>query len=227
MNNEKSAGSKSSQVAAPPQNVHQEASIKTKQLPRSGSVRKYQKSTEIWLKENRDAVLVAASVIAAMAYQAGINPPGGVWQDEKGKHYPGTSIMADNFQGRSEWFWTFNTVSFISSLSIIFLLISGIPLKQRIIMWILMVSMWMTITCMTLTYLISMQAISPDHEMATITFMVVISVYGWLMLMSLVFLVHFVYFFVWFLQNIRHLREQNLTYLKFMRALFLRCNEVM
>lgn len=53
-------------------------------------------------------------------------------------------------------------------------------------MWILMVSMWMTITCMTLTYLISMQAISPDRELATITYMVVISVYGWLMLMVLI-----------------------------------------
>lgn len=69
-------------------------------------------------------------------------------------------------------------------------------------MWILMVSMWMTITCMTLTYLISMQAISPDREQATITCMVVISVYGWLMLMVPVLLMHFIYFFMWFLQNV-------------------------
>lgn len=63
-------------------------------------MREYQKSTENWLKENGDALLIAASVIAAMAYQAGFNHLRGVWQDDKAQYHPGTSIMADNYPGR-------------------------------------------------------------------------------------------------------------------------------
>uniref|UniRef100_A0A803NEM1 PGG domain-containing protein n=1 Tax=Chenopodium quinoa TaxID=63459 RepID=A0A803NEM1_CHEQI len=34
-----------------------------------------------WLEEHRTSLLVVASLIATMAFQVGINPPGGVWQD--------------------------------------------------------------------------------------------------------------------------------------------------
>lgn len=33
-----------------------------------------------WLKEQRTSLMVVASLIAAAAFQVGINPPGGVWQ---------------------------------------------------------------------------------------------------------------------------------------------------
>lgn len=52
---------------------------KEKILPRAGSMREYQKSKENWLKENRDALLIAASVIAAITYQAAFNHLRGVW----------------------------------------------------------------------------------------------------------------------------------------------------
>ncbi|XP_034699428.1 ankyrin repeat-containing protein BDA1-like [Vitis riparia] len=52
---------------------------KEKILPRAGSMREYQKRKENWLKENRDALLIAASVIAAITYQAGFNHLRGVW----------------------------------------------------------------------------------------------------------------------------------------------------
>uniref|UniRef100_A0A803LBL8 PGG domain-containing protein n=1 Tax=Chenopodium quinoa TaxID=63459 RepID=A0A803LBL8_CHEQI len=34
-----------------------------------------------WLEEQRTSLMVVASLIATMAFQVGINPPGGVWQD--------------------------------------------------------------------------------------------------------------------------------------------------
>ncbi|KAI7988411.1 Ankyrin repeat-containing protein BDA1 [Camellia lanceoleosa] len=36
-----------------------------------------------WLAKKRDALMVVASLLATMAFQAVVNPPGGVWQDDK------------------------------------------------------------------------------------------------------------------------------------------------
>ena len=70
----------------------------------------------------------------------------------------GTSIMASKYpDGYYPKFMTYNSISFVASLSIVLLLISGLPMKKRIFMWV-------TITFMTLTYVISLKADSPHHE---------------------------------------------------------------
>ncbi|KAJ9688027.1 hypothetical protein PVL29_013986 [Vitis rotundifolia] len=123
-----------------------------------------------WLKDNRDALMVTVGVIAAMAYQAGLYPPSGVWQEDRRDDtgnicQAGTSIMASKYpDGYYPKFMTYNSISLVASLSIVLLLISGLPMKKRIFMWLLMVAMWVTITFMTLTYVISLKVVSPDHE---------------------------------------------------------------
>ncbi|KAL2902539.1 Protein ACCELERATED CELL DEATH 6, partial [Bienertia sinuspersici] len=42
-----------------------------------------QQKREKWLEQQRTSLMVVASLIATMAFQVGINPPGGVWQDSK------------------------------------------------------------------------------------------------------------------------------------------------
>ncbi|KAK0581299.1 hypothetical protein LWI29_012281 [Acer saccharum] len=37
---------------------------------------------EDWLTRKRDSLMVVASLIATMAFQDGLNPPGGLWQDQ-------------------------------------------------------------------------------------------------------------------------------------------------
>ena len=44
------------------------------------------KDRETWLKSNCEVLMVTAGVIAAMAYQAGLNPPNGIWQDQTNDH---------------------------------------------------------------------------------------------------------------------------------------------
>jgi hypothetical protein len=34
---------------------------------------------ENWMEETRGTLMIVATVIATMAFQAGISPPGGVW----------------------------------------------------------------------------------------------------------------------------------------------------
>ena len=160
---------------------------------------------ENWLKGNRDALMVTVGVIAAMAYQAGLNPPSGVWQennikDDKGNiiyKSAGTSIMAVNYPDGYPKFMAYNTISLVASLSIVLLLISGLPMKKRIFMWLLMVAMWVTITFMTLTYLISVRAVSPDHEHPYINRVVGNSLSVWLGVIGFVLLVHTIRFLMW------------------------------
>ncbi|KAK6944778.1 Alpha crystallin/Hsp20 domain [Dillenia turbinata] len=135
------------------------------------------------------------NVTAVMAYQAGLNPPSRVWQDDvhildsgtnateihhpekliqswicnitnflepngTKEFLPGAALLVTNCPRGHLFFWICNTVSFLASSDIVLLLESGLPSKKRIVMWILMTSMWVTLTFIALTYLISMVAIT-------------------------------------------------------------------
>ncbi|XP_048494748.1 ankyrin repeat-containing protein ITN1-like [Beta vulgaris subsp. vulgaris] len=123
-------------------------------------LRKPKKSSRDWLDKQRTALMVVSSLIATMAFQAGINPPGGVWQDDKDGHKAGTSIMAhvkkqsQHDLGIYNVFLISNTVGLVSSLTVIILLISGLPC-MRLVMGFLMVTMWIAVTATTMTYIVS------------------------------------------------------------------------
>ncbi|KAK3438822.1 hypothetical protein EUGRSUZ_C03366 [Eucalyptus grandis] len=154
---------------------------------------------------------IIATVIAAMAYQAGLSPPCGLWdndqKDDKGTilYYAGTSILAANNPEGYPLFWLCNTVSFLASLSTIFLLMSGLPLGKKVLMRVLTGTMWVTITFMAMTYLESMMAISfvhrePKHDGGSIT-VVMYSLFVWLGIVAIVFLVHTVRFLAFVFRN--------------------------
>ncbi|XP_039165814.1 uncharacterized protein LOC104428481 [Eucalyptus grandis] len=120
-----------------------------------GDIRKQKEDKhEEWIEKKRHSLMIIATVIAAMAYQAGLSPPCGLWdndqKDDNGTilYYAGTSIMAANLPEGYASFWIYNTVSFLASLSTIFLLMSGLPLGKKVMMGILTATMWVTITFM-------------------------------------------------------------------------------
>ncbi|KAL3747187.1 hypothetical protein ACJRO7_016033 [Eucalyptus globulus] len=165
-----------------------------------------------WIEKKRDSLMIAATVIAAMAYQAGLNPPGGVWnqdmEDNRGNTYfAGTPIMAANYRGGYPMFWICNTVSFLASLSTIFLLMSGLPLRKKVLMWILMATTWATITSMALTYLASMTALfsmtTKPENVKPILRVVRYSMYVWIGIVAIVFLVHIVRFLAMVLRHVK------------------------
>ncbi|KAJ4708988.1 Ankyrin repeat family protein, partial [Melia azedarach] len=113
-----------------------------------------------WLKEKRSALMVVASLIGTVAFQAGVSPPGGVWQDDNG-HKAGSPILADNNRYFYNIFFTLNSIGFVASLSIILLLISGLPwFKRKFFTWILMVIMWIAITAMALAYMFTVASLT-------------------------------------------------------------------
>ncbi|CAA3014904.1 uncharacterized protein LOC111382740 [Olea europaea var. sylvestris] len=148
--------------------------------------------------------MVVASLIATMAFQVGINPPCGVWQDNykvnshghtisaSDSHKAGESIFIHNHPEDYRQFLIANTAGLIASLSIILLLMSGLPLRRRIFMWILMVITWIAITAVAVTYLFSISVITPEkeREKQTIIILIGLSLYIWLGLMVLLLIGH-------------------------------------
>ncbi|KAH7574429.1 hypothetical protein JRO89_XS03G0294900 [Xanthoceras sorbifolium] len=80
-----------------------------------------------WFDQTRGALMVVASLIATMAFQVGVNPPGGVWQgDSSGAapapgpafpHFPGVSILESTWPCAFTFIWACNTTGFMASLS--------------------------------------------------------------------------------------------------------------
>ena len=75
----------------------------------------------------RNALLVVATLIAAVTFQAGINPPDGVWHEITKIHVAEKWTTVYNNKLRFTIFLLSNTVAFSTSISIIGLLIRGFP----------------------------------------------------------------------------------------------------
>ncbi|KAJ9538186.1 hypothetical protein OSB04_030919 [Centaurea solstitialis] len=179
-----------------PQNRRTKWSLKCYTKPTSPSVLKKKKD---WLEETRAAVMVVASLIATMAFQAGTNPPGGVWQEDDQTNDPpryaaGRAIMASGDPKLHHVFLVSNSVGFVSTLSIILLLISGLPLtkKNRVFTWIMMIIMWIAATSMSLTYIVSVLFLTPDPKPKTIENLVSWIMGVWIILITLLVIGHII-----------------------------------
>ncbi|KAJ9688013.1 hypothetical protein PVL29_013973 [Vitis rotundifolia] len=194
----------------PPAAVPTEAKAFT---PLRGREKKIRENKKEWTKKKRDALMVAATLIAGMAFQAAVSPPGGVWDEEKDagegkKMLAGTSIMAHNYPERYRRFMACNAVSFVASLCIVFLVVSGVPfVKKRILTWLLMIIMWITLTFMALTYMFSILAIAPTNDdteakVTDINHVVLVSLLVWLSLFAFVVLVHIIRLLIWCVRKV-------------------------
>ncbi|CAK9144161.1 unnamed protein product [Ilex paraguariensis] len=173
-----------------------------------------------WLGRQRSALMVVASLIATVAFQAGLTPPGGVWQDDyqvdsngnpvSDPHTVGTSVLA--YKGPFEYglFMIFNTLAFLSSLSIILLAVSGLPMKRRRWMWVQMVIMWIAISAQVVTYFLTLRRMSPRNfeVQATLRDVTQISVLTWLSLMAVVFIGNIVRMNIWILRKYGYIKQK-------------------
>ena len=99
-----------------------------------------------WLEETRGSLMVVVSVITTIAYQPAFSPPGGVWQtnvNDSGQGSAcspyntceaGTLVLAYAYEDEYLYFIVCNTIAFTASFSVIFLLISGFPHKNKVFM---------------------------------------------------------------------------------------------
>ncbi|KAL4625551.1 hypothetical protein ACB092_05G034500 [Castanea dentata] len=106
-----------------------------------------------WINETCGTLMVVATVMTTITFQPAINPPGGVWQTD----------VRDPSK-RDDYYFAFmicNTVSFSASLCIIFLLLSGFPLRNKVGMGFLTLSMCTTLTFLAAAYLFAFIMLTP------------------------------------------------------------------
>ncbi|KAI4308545.1 hypothetical protein L6164_031604 [Bauhinia variegata] len=137
-----------------------------------------------WLEDMRGNLGMVATLIAAITFQAALNPPGGVVQTstESGNTLYGCSdaynvdqnetqaytictgeaVLAVVYSDDYLSFLKFNTFSFVASLSAALLLVSGIPLRNRFLMWFLSIAMSASLTFLAITYLRAVLLVTPD-----------------------------------------------------------------
>ncbi|GFZ15564.1 hypothetical protein Acr_24g0017540 [Actinidia rufa] len=164
------------------------------QIDAQGSTSKNNLNQGEWLAKKRDALMVVASLLASMAFQAGVNPPGGVWQDNltdgSAPHRAGEAVVAYNYPQTYKYYLRANTISFVASLSTLLLLISGLPFKRKTFMWILMAIMWLSITSMAFTYSYSIVAVTPKRDRESLRHTMFVAVPVWCGVMGLLLLGH-------------------------------------
>ncbi|OWM63333.1 hypothetical protein CDL15_Pgr022078 [Punica granatum] len=176
--------------------------------------KKHFKRQNSWLERMWNSLMVVATLTASMAFQAGLNPPGGVWQDKAGDNSTsvpytvsifghdmpensnitlraGNTVMGGSSYGVYFTFLVFNTIGFIASLSIIILLISGLPMRRRLFISVLTVIMWIVVTSMALTYAISIEFLTPLEQY--LSFKVIsFGILAWTGLMTLLVVSHII-----------------------------------
>ena len=164
----------------------------------------------------RGSLMVVATVIASLIFQIAINPPGGVWQsntDTKGgcargqTCKAGTSVLAFGDSGDSsqrtkyQVFLLLCTISFCASQTIIVLLICGIPLRNKFVMWLFVIVTCLSVFCTAGAYVIAiLMILGPVDE----SFYYYIRIYYWIFWMALIgllILVFFCRFVFWLLKK--------------------------
>ncbi|XP_050116749.1 ankyrin repeat-containing protein BDA1-like isoform X4 [Malus sylvestris] len=167
-----------------------------------------------WVGETRGMLMVVATMISTMTFQAVVNPPGGVWDHNdtnttiyySGTNYTrticsetrvcraGTAVLSYGNDDDFADFLTSNTISFLASLSVTLLLVSGFPLHNRFCTWLLSMSMCVTLTFLAFTYLVALYMIVHGSPTDTSINLYGISVLTWTTLLGMVSVMHTIRF---------------------------------
>jgi len=181
------------------------------------SLDKYWKHKENWKEETHGTLMVVATVIATMAFQAGISPPGGVWQQNtsnstEGSNYKqsticeaGREISSYSYPDDYLWFLYFNTTSFLASLCVILLVIIGFPLRSKLFIWLLTSAMNISVASMILTYSKAVALVTPVHILDKVNGpwnIIVLCIY--IGVIVLVCMIHIIRLLSWIVKKMRN-----------------------
>ncbi|XP_024318010.1 uncharacterized protein LOC112271949 [Brachypodium distachyon] len=85
------------------------------------------------LDKARSLVLLLATLAATITYAAGLDPPGGLWEDNSGGHMAGDPILLTTKATRFKVFFYCNSVAFVASLVVIILVQKELLVKHHVL----------------------------------------------------------------------------------------------
>ncbi|KAL6596690.1 hypothetical protein ACP70R_047333 [Stipagrostis hirtigluma subsp. patula] len=88
-------------------------------------------STEETVEKARSLVLLLATLVLSITYQAGLDPPGGLWPDDRDGHKNGDPILLKTHPTRYKIFFYSNSAAFVVSLIVIMMVQSRFLLKRH------------------------------------------------------------------------------------------------
>ncbi|KAH7839305.1 hypothetical protein Vadar_002428 [Vaccinium darrowii] len=168
----------------------------------------------------RGHLITAATLTATVAYQTLLSPPGGIWQDSskhnqalppspyndpsdsEPQHEAGDAIMDSYDHGpRLAQYLVINTVVLVASLSTIILALSGFPLHNKFLLWLLIFTMYTTISFLAIAYFMVLGFVFPHLPLTIISWLL----FTWFGVIGLVVMLHACHFFVWLRNKFRNL----------------------
>ena len=170
-----------------------------------------------WVEENRGYIMVVATVIITLTFQQAASLPGGVWsQSGNVTFYTSRNIKVDvgmsviGFINPLYYFYfiIFNTISFITSVIVTFLLIiSGFLVKNKICMGLLTIALCTTLAFLVITYITAVYMVTL-FSLYYLKYKEVFSIQIWVpgslvVVICLVFLLHLIHFLVWLGRRIK------------------------
>ncbi|KAI4308541.1 hypothetical protein L6164_031600 [Bauhinia variegata] len=179
-----------------------------------------------WLEDMRGNLSMIAALIAAITFQAALNPPGGLVQTitdnerttygcsyaydvyEKTQEYlicPREAVLAIVYSHNYLTFLWCNTISFVASVSAALLLVTGIPLRHRLLMWFLSIAMSASLTFLAITYIEAVLMVTPDPIWDEARKIVRRSMQTWIGLLLLIILFNAIRFLFWLVKKCRKL----------------------
>ncbi|KAL5540452.1 hypothetical protein UlMin_042547 [Ulmus minor] len=123
-------------------------------------------------EDKRGMLMTVATLIATATFQTALSPPGGVWQEnissgpfdctETNICSAGTSVLARAKPYLYLRFLLEVSFCFLASLGTIILLMTGLPLKNKIISWIFTMTMCISLYLMVDAFVQGIILVTPD-----------------------------------------------------------------
>ncbi|XP_058180624.1 uncharacterized protein LOC131299078 [Rhododendron vialii] len=155
-----------------------------------------------WQKNKNETLLIVSSLIATMAFQVGLNPPGSVWQDNS-VYEAGKSITAYHYPFWYPILMYVNTAGFLLSLTTILLLIMALPAEGKVFGAIRSFASWLTIMATAFVYTFCITVVTPNVKQSA-SYAIVYLVMTWACMISL-------YLLKYTRQSIRSLMEERVN----------------
>ncbi|KAK4414210.1 hypothetical protein Salat_2834000 [Sesamum alatum] len=142
-----------------------------------------------WMKEIRSGIIVMASLIATLAFQVALTPPGGAWQDwgpnagvGHDEHKPGKTILYDLARKKYNVLMFSNSQTFLASIATIVALLR--PFRAR--RWILVQSVvYITVLSITVEFFLIVSMTTSVKLLEQPVSILVILVWGVFLFVSL------------------------------------------